>query len=314
MLRLTAWRVARMVPLLFLVSIGAFGLVYLIPGDPASAIAGQDADPAQVAAIRSQLGLDKPVWEQYWHWISGLAQGRFGTSLYDQTSVVSSIQERFPVTLSLTVAALVVALAIGIPVGILAATHRGTVLDRAITALSTVGIAMPAFWLGLLLIIGFSLKLNVLPAVGYVPWTTDPGGWLEHITLPAVTLGLAAAAELARHTRSALSETLQQDYIRTARMIGIRSHKVNLKHALKNAGAPILTIFSFQVSFLLGGSLVVEQIFNLPGLGSFAISAVGQKDLPVIQAVVMVTALIVMGVNLLTDIAYGYLNPRVRAT
>jgi peptide/nickel transport system permease protein len=313
MLRLIGWRLARMIPLLFLVSIGVFGLVYLLPGDPASAIAGEAATPAQVEVVRKQLGLDRPLLTQYGHWVTNFVQGHFGNSLYDQRSVLSSIGQRFPITISLTVAAMFVALALGVPAGILAATRRGSLVDRVVTLLSTFGIAVPGFWLGLLLIVGFSLKLHIFPATGYVSWSRDPGGWLQHITLPALTLGLAGAAELARHTRSALSDVLQQDYIRTARAVGVRSAKVTFKHALKNAAVPILTIISFQVSFLLGGSLVIEQIFNLNGLGSLALVAVGQKDLPVIQAVVMMTALVVMGVNLLTDIAYGYFNPRVRA-
>lgn len=204
MLKLTGWRLARTIPLLFLVSLAVFGLVYLIPGDPASAIAGDGATPQQIAAIRQQLGLDQSIFVQYGDWVGHFMRGDFGQSFYSGVPVAQSIGERFPVTLSLAAAALFVALIVGIPAGIWAATRRGEAVDRVVTMLSTFGIAIPAFWLGLLLIIAFALQLHLFPAVGYVPLDQDIGGWLLQLTLPAVTLGAAGAAELARHTRSAL--------------------------------------------------------------------------------------------------------------
>ncbi|MFE7243106.1 ABC transporter permease [Streptomyces sp. NPDC057580] len=307
-------RLARMVPLVFLVSVAVFGLVHLIPGDPAVTLAGDNPTPEQVESIRTALGLDRPVVIQYVDWLRHVLQGDLGASLYQRTPVVEGIAGRLPITLSLTLAAMVVALVIGVPAGVVAASRRGSWIDRAVTVLTTIGIAVPSFWLGLVLIVVFSLQLQWFPAVGYTHFTEGPAMWLWQITLPAITLGVHGAAELARHTRSAMHDALGQDYVRTARAQGLPGGRVLAKHALKNAGVPVLTIAGFQFSILMGGAVIVEQIFGIPGLGSLAIDAVIQKDLPVIQGVVLVAALIVMLTNLLVDLAYGYLNPKVRAS
>ncbi|MDG4834293.1 ABC transporter permease [Solwaraspora sp. WMMD1047] len=312
MAALLVTRLGRAVILLFLVSVAVFGLVLLIPGDPAVTIAGEDASPQQLDSIRAELGLDEPLPVQYGQWLSGAVTGDLGTSFHTRVPVTESILARFPATFSLTVAALVVALAIGLSFGLVAAAHRGGWLDRALTVTSTAGIAVPHFWLGMVLILAFALTWTLFPAVGYVPLTDDPVGWLRHITLPAVTLGVAAAAELARHTRSAMAEVLLQDYLRTARAKGVRRRTRMLKHALRNAAVPIVTVLGFQVSLLLGGSVIIERMFGIPGLGSLAIDAVQYNDLPVLQGVVLVSALVVVIVNLLTDVAYGLLNPKVR--
>jgi peptide/nickel transport system permease protein len=307
-------RLGRAVVLLVLVSIAVFGLVLLIPGDPAATVAGEGASPEQLDAVRTELGLDQPPPERYARWLAAALTGDLGTSLHFRQPVAELLTGRFPATLSLTVAALVMAGVIGLTAGVVAAANRGGILDRALTVSTTAGLAVPHFWLGMVLVIVFALTWALLPAVGYVPLSEDPVAWLSHIMLPAVALGTAAAAELARHTRSALSEVLVQDYVRTARAKGVRRHTRLLKHALRNAAVPIVTVFGFQVSLLLGGSVIIERMFGIPGLGSLAVDAVLYNDLPVLQGAVLVAAIVVLVTNLLTDVAYGLLNPKVRVT
>ncbi len=313
MLALVVRRLAAMVPLLFIVSLIVFGLVLLIPGDPAITISGPNATDAQIEATRARLGLDDPVITQYWRWASGLVQGDLGTSLFSSRSVTDAIASRFPVTLALTLAAMAVALVISVPAGIIAATRRGSWADRVATLGASLGIAMPSFWLGLILLLIFALNNPWLPPTGYVPINVSVSEWLRHITLPAITLGIAASAQLTRQLRSALYDVLQQDYVRTARAKGMRARLVIGKHALKNAAVPVVTVLGLQVSFLLGGTVITEQIFGIPGLGQLVIGAVLQRDLPMIQGVVVVAALVVMVANLLVDLSYGYFNPKVRA-
>ncbi|GEL17228.1 ABC transporter permease [Pseudonocardia asaccharolytica] len=306
-------RILRSVPLVLLITLGVYGLVFLIPGDPAATLAGDNPTPEQIAHIRQSLGLDRPAVEQYLGWLLDAVRGQLGQSLYTGADVTGMILDRFGVTAWLSVLAVLVAVVIGIPAGVLAAAARGSWIDRAITVAVTAGIAIPGFWLGLMLIIVFALQAGVFPAGGYTPISEDFGEWLLHVTLPAVTLAAAPAAELARHTRSAMLGVLEQDYIRSARAKGVAEWAVLIRHGLKNAAGPVITVLSFQAALLLGGSVIVEQIFGMPGLGSLAIQAVHDKDLPVLQGVVLVAALIVMIINLLTDLAYGFLNPKVRA-
>jgi peptide/nickel transport system permease protein len=207
-----------------------------------------------------------------------------------------------------------VALLIAIPAGILAATRRGTWMDTSATVGASLGLAMPSFWLGAVLVLIFALRLGWLPATGYVPFGDDPVAWLKHLILPALTLGTAAAAETTRQLRASLSDVLQQDYVRTARAVGTRSRVVIGKHAMKNAAMPVVTVLGFQIAFLLGGSVIVEQLFALPGLGGLAIRAVLDRDLPVIQGVVLFTTILVVTINLAVDMLYGWLNPKVRAS
>nr|WP_228046676.1 ABC transporter permease [Saccharopolyspora sp. HNM0983] len=306
-------RIGAMVPLLVLVSLIVFGLVLLVPGDPAVTIAGEDATDAQIAATRQRMGLDDPLLEQYWRWASAAVQGDLGTSMFSNRSVSGAIAERFPATLSLTAMAIVLALLVSVPAAIAAALHRGGWIDRTATLGTAVGVAMPNFWLGLLLATVFALHLDLLPATGYVPLDDAPLAWLAHLLLPAATLGLAAAAELTRQLRSALIDVFDQDYLRTARAKGLRGGSVVTKHALKNAATPVVTVLGMRISVLLGGTVVVEQIFGIPGLGQLAIEAVLQRDLPMVQGVVVVTAVLVMLANLAVDLSYGYFNPKVRA-
>jgi peptide/nickel transport system permease protein len=312
LLRLLAWRLLLMVPIIVLVSFMVFGLILLVPGDPAITLAGPNATEERVEAIRENLGLNDPVLQQYGRWVGGAIQGDLGESMFSGRSVTQSIAERLPVTLSLAAAALLIALLIAVPAGIVAATNRGRPVDSAATVGASLGLAMPSFWLGLVLVLLFSLWLGWLPATGYVPFEEDPGEWVRHLVLPALTLGAAAAAETTRQLRGSLIDVLQQDYVRTAMAKGLRQRVVIFKHGLKNAAIPVVTVLGFQVAFLLGGSVVVEQLFALPGLGGLAIRAVLNRDLPVIQGVVVFTTVIVMVVNLFVDVLYGWLNPKVR--
>lgn len=313
MTRLLLVRLGRMVPLLLLITLGAFSLVLLLPGDPAVTLAGDNPTPDQIERIREVMGLDRPIYAQFVDWLGGIVRGDFGESLYSGTGVTDLIIQRIPVTAWLTVFAISIAIAVGVPAGIYAAARRGSWIDRALTVFMSVGITIPSFWLGLILITVFAVNLGVFPAGGYVPISDDAGEWFLRLVLPSITLAATPAAELARHTRSAMIGVLEQDYVRTARSKGTRERVVLFKHALKNAASPVVTILSFQIAFLLGGSVIVEQIFGLPGMGSLAIQAVHEKDFPVLQGVVVVAALIVMIINLLTDALYGWLNPKVRA-
>lgn len=312
MLRYTVRRVLMMVPLLFLVSLGVFALVLMIPGDPAITIAGENATEAQIDATRERLGLNDPVLVQYAAWAGNALTGDLGSSLFSNESVTGAIAGRFPVTLALTLAAMLIALLIAVPAGVVAALRRGRWQDRGATLFASVGISLPNFWVGILLIMAFALAFPIFPAVGYTPISEGLGAWARGLVLPGITLGTAVAAEITRQLRGSLTDTLQQDFIRTARANGLSSRAVILKHGMKNAAVPVVTVIGFQVGFLLGGSVIVERVFGLPGLGDLAIRAVLQRDIPMIQGIVVVAALIVMLVNLVVDLSYGWLNPKVR--
>jgi peptide/nickel transport system permease protein len=312
-LKFFLWRVLSTVPVVFVVTFVVFGLILLIPGDPAITIAGPDATPEQIEVIRERLGLNRPFLIQYVDWLGSALRGDLGTSLFTSRAVTTSIMESLPVTLTLTLTAILISLLISVPLAIVSATRRGGWIDRLATVTSSIGIALPSFWLGLMLVLLFSLTLGWLPATGYVPLAQDPAAWLRHILLPALTLGVAAAAESTRQLRGSIIEVLQQDYVRTARAKGLRTRMVIGKHVLKNASVPLVTVIGLQVTLLLGGAIVVEQVFGVPGLGQVAISAVTTRDIPVIQGVVLVAVLVAMLSNLLVDLAYGYLNPKVRA-
>ncbi|MCF7550524.1 ABC transporter permease [Pseudonocardia sp. WMMC193] len=300
------------VPLLFLVSLGVFALVLMIPGDPAITIAGENATEAQIEATRERLGLNDPLLVQYAGWAGNALTGDLGSSLFSNESVVGAIAGRFPVTLSVTFAAMVIALLIAVPAGIVAALRRGRWQDRAATLFASVGISLPNFWVGILLIMAFALAFPIFPAVGYTPLSEGVGPWVVGLVLPGITLGTTLAAEITRQLRGSLSDTLQKDFIRTARANGLRPGAVIGRHGLKNAAVPVVTVLGFQIGFLLGGSVIVERVFGLPGLGDLAIRAVLQRDIPMIQGIVVVAALIVMLVNLVVDLSYGWLNPKVR--
>ncbi|MGN5236489.1 MULTISPECIES: ABC transporter permease subunit [unclassified Rhodococcus (in: high G+C Gram-positive bacteria)] len=313
MLRLIGQRLLAVIPLLLIATAITFGLILLIPGDPAQRIAGENATAEQIDAIRLELGLDKPLVVQYFDFVTSLLRGDLGTSFTYQAPVLDMIVDRLPVTLSLTVVAVFIALLIGIPAGIAGGSRPGSRLDRTTGVGTTLGVATPNFVLGLILVMIFSLTLRALPSTGYTPLAKGLWPWLSHLLLPAVALGLAAAAEIARQLRSSMIDVLQQDYVRTATAKGLGRRRVLWKHALKNAFIPTATVLGMQVAFLLGGTAVIESVFGLKGLGDFAVQAVLSGDLPAIQGIVIFGVLATVVMSLLVDISYGYLNPRMRS-
>jgi peptide/nickel transport system permease protein len=302
------------IPLLLLISFAVYSLVLILPGNPALTLAGGiHSTPAEVARITRQLHLNEPYWKQYLRWLNGVIHGNLGESLFNPgQSVASGIATRFPVTLTLAVGGMILAVLIGVPAGIVAGVHSGSARDRLVTVGSSLGVAIPDFWLALLLVIWFAVDSHILPALGYVDWSTSPWQWFEHLILPWIALGIGGSAIIARQVRGALIDTLDQDYMRTAVAKGLSTRAVIGKHALKNALSPAVTVIGIQFGYLLGGTLIIEQIFSLPGIGQYVLQAISEKDLPVIQGVVLVTATAFVLINLIVDVIYGYLNPKIR--
>lgn len=298
---------------LVLVVILGFLLLHVTPGDPASVAAGPDADHAAIEAARTALGLDRPIMTQFFDYAGGLLQGDLGTSFVEKRPVLDMIGDRVAVTASLVLLALVISLLISIPVGVCAAVWRGTIFDRVSIVLSSLGVALPDFFVGVVLVLVFALNFGWFDATGYVPFAEDPAAWLGHLILPATALGIAVSAELTRHVRASLSDVLELDYVRTARSKGLGSGAVVLKHAFRNAVLPVVTVFGNQVARLLGGTVIIEQIFNLPGMGQMLVHAIFNRDLPLILGMGIFTALIILVVNALIDMSYGWFNPQVRS-
>jgi peptide/nickel transport system permease protein len=299
---------------LFLGSVLVFLGVRALPGDPAVVLAGNEASPSAIAAIRHDYGLDQPLPVQYGRWAGKALQGDFGRSTQDLIPVGHILGERLPVTIELSLLAMIVAVGVGVTAGIIAATRRGRFADYVATGFGLVGLSVPHFWLGILGILLFSVQLHWLPASGYVPFTGDPGGNLERMLLPALVLGAGFAAVLMRQTRSAMLDSLSADYVRTARSKGLPERSVVGVHALRNSLTTVVTVLGLQLGALISGAVVTEQIFVIPGFGKLTVDAVATRNYPVIQAVVLVTVAGYIVVNLLVDIAYALLNPRVRLT
>lgn len=312
MIRYITGRILMMLPILFLVSLVTYGLLLMVPGDPAASLAGEGASIETIEAIRERIGLDQPFVVQYWNWVRHAVVLDFGESLFGRGNVSESIWGRLPVTLSLGAFGMAIALLIAVPAGVTAALNRGRTVDRMVTVAATVGVALPSFWLGLIVIQQFAVERQWFPALNYAPISSGVWEWARHLLLPGFVLGTAIAAETTRQLRSSMIEVLQQDYIRTAEAKGLGPGQVVLKHAMTNASIPVLTVLGFQVAYLLGGSIIVEEIFALPGLGQLTIRAVIERDIPVIQGVVVFSAVVVMIVNLGVDIAYRLLNPKVK--
>lgn len=312
MWKLIGSRVAALVPVLLVISLVSVGLTALLPSNAAEKIAGDTATPEQVAQVKTDLGLDLPWYHQYWNWLSGAVHGDFGNSLIDHTDVLTVVTDRLSVTLSLALVAAVIGIVLGISVGTAAALRADSLLDRALTVLSSVALAMPAFWIGLILVSIFALDLGWLPATGYVPISEDPAAWFRSIILPGFALGLIVTAMLARHARASMIEVLQMPHVRTARAMGLPTRSVIGKHALKSSLSPVITTMGFQFAYLLGGAVVIEKVFGIPGMGDLALTAVFDSDIPIIQGVVVTTGICVALAQLAVDVAYGYLNPKVR--
>jgi peptide/nickel transport system permease protein len=305
-------RLLAAVPVMLLVSTGVFLLLFLTPGDPAATILGPDATPQRVEELRRRLGLDQPAPIQLVRWFGRVFQGDLGTSIFLDRPVTQAIAERAEPTLLLALLASLFALALGIPTGILAASRPGTWTDFGAMLLGLTGVSMPTFWVGLNLIFLFAVVLNWLPVAGYEPLARGPGETLRYLLLPAVTLGFPQGALLARMTRSVMLEVLREDYVRTARAKGLREWRVVLWHALRNALIPIVTVFGLSLAILLGGAVVTEQVFNIPGVGRLLVQAVVRRDYPLVQGIVLVVAATYVLLNLAVDLVYGTLDPRVR--
>jgi peptide/nickel transport system permease protein len=298
-------RVLAIVPVLFGVTLAVFSMLFLVPGDPVKMMLAEFVtNPDQVAQMRAQLHLDEPILRQYGRFVTNAARGDLGTSIRSRRPVTTEIGENVASTAQLAVAAMLVAVAVGVPLGLLAALSRNSWLDVASMGTALLGVSMPSFWLGLLLIFVFSLHLGWLPATG--------GGDLLHLVLPSITLGTIAAAIIARLTRSSMLEVLGQDYVRTARAKGLGGFAVVVRHALKNALIPIITIFGLQFGNLLAGAVIVETVFSRPGLGRLIVGGILSKDFPLVQGTVLFVATAYVLINLLVDIAYAYADPRIR--
>ncbi|MDP3016238.1 MAG: ABC transporter permease [Deltaproteobacteria bacterium] len=297
---------------LLLVSIAIFAVLMVIPGDPAQIILGIHATPETLRNLRHQMGLDRPVIIQYLHYMKNLALGDLGRSITYDVPIHSLILSRLQVTIPLAILSLIFAVSISIPMGIYSSLHRNRLGDYGIMAFSQVGLAVPAFWAGILLILLFAVTLHWLPAGGFHAWETDPIKALSSLFLPAFSLGFVRAAVLTRMTRSSMLEVLGEDYIRTARSKGLPKRMVVYKHAFRNAIIPVVTIVGLQAGDLLAGAIIIENVFHLPGVGRLVFEAIGQRDLPVIQGVVLLIAVIIVVINFVIDIAYRYLDPRIR--
>jgi peptide/nickel transport system permease protein len=312
MLRLVIQRLLALIPLLFIVSVLTFSFTSLLPADPADLIVGQQGTPEQYKEVRERLGLNHPIVTRYFHWVGRALHGDLGTSFFNSVKVTDAVMQRLPVTASLTAVSAMIAIIVGLAAGIAAAIRPRSLVDRFATLGATFGQAVPNFWFGLLLAAIFAVGLRWFPATGFTPITQSPWGWLRSVTLPALALGLASSAAIARQVRSSMVGVLQQDYIRAARAQGLSRRRVIFKHALKNALVPVVAVLSFQITVLLGGALIVEQVFAINGLGTLAITAVRRQDIPMIQGLVLVMVGLVVIVQLATDLIYGYLNPKAR--
>ena len=305
-------RLLLAIPVMFVVAAGVFLLLYLTPGDPVSVILGPDASPQQAQELRQRLGLDQPVPIQIVRWFGRLLHGDLGQSIYLNRPVTRTILERAEPTLLLTLLATLFAILLGLPIGIVSAMRAGSWADLGAMLVALGGISMPSFWVGLNLIFVFAVVMGVLPVAGYQP--LDKGLWenLRYLLLPAVTLGFAQAALLARMARSLMLEVLREDYVRTARSKGVAERRVILSHALRNAMVPLVTVMGLTFAILMGGAVITEQVFNIPGIGRLLVQSVLRRDYPVVQGIVLVIAFNYVVINLLVDVLYGLFDPRVR--
>jgi peptide/nickel transport system permease protein len=309
-----ARRLLALVPTLFFVSVLIFLLQQLLPGDPALALAGEEQDPAAVSAIRAKYHLDRPIVVQYRIWLGNVVRGNFGESLRSRIPVSDLLASKLPVTIELAICSMLVALLLGLPAGIISATRKGTPLDLTANLIALSGLSVPHFWLGIMLILLFAVRLGWLPASGYAtPWE-DPLRNLTTLLLPSFVLGTGVAGVMMRHTRSAMMQTLDADYVRTARAKSVPERLVVLKHALRNALIPVITLGAIEFGRLLSGAVLTEQIFNIPGFGKLLVDGVFNRDYAVVQAVVLVSAALYVLLNLLADVLYFVANPRMRGS
>ena len=312
MLDFIARRLIAIIPVLAVVAVFVFLMLRLTPGDPAAVIAGDNATSDQIAMIREKLGLTLPIWQQFAIWMGDILQGNFGESYFFKKTVAELIAQRVEPTLALAVCTLVVALSAAIPLGVIAAYKQGSILDRFVMGLSVLGFSVPSFVIGYCLIYVFAIELGWLPVQGYIRIGVDFWGFLERMILPSTTLGVIYIARVARITRASVLEVLNEDYIRTARAKGLSNRVVLMRHALRNAAVPILTVIGIGIALLMGGAVVTESVFGLPGLGRLTVEAVLSRDFPTIQTVILLFSVVYVVVNLLIDISYTLFDPRIR--
>lgn len=307
-------RLVLLLPVLVGMSIVVFLLLRLVPGDPASVILGLRATPQGLAVIRDQLGLDLPIAEQYLHWVGNLLQGDLGQDYRSNIPVTTLLADRLPVTIELTLLALVLALVIAIPLGVRAGVRQRGLADKSAMTLGLLGISIPDFWLGIMLILALSLGLGLFPSSGFVPLSEGLFANLRSLFLPALTLAIGLSAVLVRVTRAAVAEVQERDFVRFLHAKGLRQRAIIYRHVLRNAGIPIVTVIGLQFGYLLGGAVIVEEVFSLPGVGRLIVSSTLERNYPVVQAGMLVIALMFILVNLCTDILYAVLNPKIRDT
>ncbi len=305
-------RLLSMLPVMAIVALFVFLLLHLAPGDPAAIMAGDNATPDNIAQIRQKLGLDEPIWKQFLVWIASLAQGNLGNSMFWGDPVTTLIAQRAEPTISLAVTTIGVAVIIAVFLGIVAAANAGTGIDRFVMGFAVMGFSVPVFVVGYLLIFLFAIELRWLPVQGYTPLAEGVLPWLRNLVLPSVALGLAYVALIARITRATMLDVLSEDYMRTARAKGVATAPLLLKHALKNAAVPIVTVIGIGVALLIGGVVITETVFNIPGIGRLVVDAIARRDYPIIQGVIMVFSGVYVLVNLLVDLSYTFFDPRIR--
>lgn len=314
MFRLILQRLFALVPLLFIVSVLTFSFTSLLPSDPVDLILGDTGTEEQHEMLRERMGLNDPIHIRYLQWLGRAVRGDLGSSYFNSVSVMGAVMQRLPVTLSLTAVSAFIAIVVGVAAGVAAALRPRSWVDRFATLGATFGQAIPNFWFGLILVAIFAVSLRWFPATGFTPITESPTEWLRSVILPSIALGTSSSAAIARQVRSAMVGVLQQDYVRAARAQGLSARRVLFKHALTNAMIPVVAVLSFQITVLLGGALIVEQVFAINGLGTLAIAAVRQQDIPMLQGLVLVMVALVVAVQLATDVIYGLLNPKARPT
>lgn len=305
-------RVLAMIPVLIVVAVFVFGLVHFTPGDPAQVMLGDLASEEEIADLRSALGFDRPIHLQFIDWTSGLVRGDFGDSFFLNRPVLQAIRERAEPTIMLTVFALTIAIAIGVPAGIVSAVKRNSYIDQGFAIVALLGVSMPNFWLGLLMILFFGVRLEWFPVAGYRPLEEGVWSHVRYLIMPAIVLGVSQSALISRVTRSTMLDVLQQDFVRTARAKGMEERGVIVKHTLKNALIPILTVIGLALGAMLSGAIVIETVFALPGLGRLVVNSAARRDYPVIQGVVIVIAAMYVLVNLAIDLTYALVDRRVR--
>ena len=305
-------RLLQMIPVLILVSIVIFAIIHLIPGNPAEIMAGPNATDEQLAALKQQYGLDQALWIQYFLWLKHVLRGDLGVSFINGYPVGKLILQRIPATIELALAAAIIGLVISFPLGILSSLKPGSWLDLFTTLFSALSFAVPSFWLAILFILLFSLHFKWLPPSGRPPFSQDPVAHIKSLLMPAMTLGIAMAAKLTRYLRSAMLDVLNADYVRTAHAKGLSRFHVVMRHAIRNALIPVVTVFGLQVGDLLSGAIIVESIFAWPGVGRMTIQSIGWRDYSMLQASVMFIVMAFLLVNLITDLTYGIIDPRIR--